>query len=75
MSNLQRIRENAENVFFACSRFNGYRCELEATLEQSIKPETLVEVMLFSNEAWKNVKPSRPKSSRTYVAKSNKETS
>ena len=26
-----------------------------ATLEQSIKPETLVEVMLSSNEAWKEV--------------------
>ena len=45
------LEENAEDVFFACSRFNGYRCELEATLEQSMKPETLVEVMLSSNEA------------------------
>ena len=42
-------------MFLACSRFNRYRCELEATLEQSIKPETLVEVMLSSNEAWKEV--------------------
>ena len=49
------LEENAEYVFFACSRFNGYRCELEATLEQSIKPETLVEVMISSNEAWKEV--------------------
>ena len=49
------LEENAEHVFFACSRFNGYRCELGATLEQSIKPETLVEVMLSSNEAWKEV--------------------
>ena len=50
-----RLEENAEHVFFTCFRFNGYRCELEATLEQSIKPETLVEVMLSSNEAWKEV--------------------
>ena len=49
------LEENAEHVFFACSRFNAYPCELEATLEQSIKPETLVEVMLSSNEAWKEV--------------------
>ena len=42
-------------MFFACSRFNGYLCELEATLEQNIKPETLVEVMLSSNEALKEV--------------------
>ena len=45
------LEENAEHVFFACSRFNGYRSELEATLEQSIKLETLVEVVLSSNEA------------------------
>ena len=49
------LKENAEHVVFACSRFNAHRCELEATLEQSIKPETLVEVMLSSNEAWKAV--------------------
>ena len=53
MSNLQRIRKEPEHVFFACFRFNAYRCELEAMLEQSINPETLVEVMLSSNEAWK----------------------
>ena len=49
------LEENAEHVFFACSRFNGYRCGLESTLEQSIKSETLVEVMLSENEAWKEV--------------------
>ena len=49
------LEENAEHVFFAYYRFNGYRCELEATLEQRIKPETLVKVMLSSNEAWKEV--------------------
>ena len=55
VSNLQRIEENAEHVFFACSCFNAHPCELEATLEQSIKLETLVEVILPSNEAWKAV--------------------
>ena len=49
------LEDNAEHVLFACSRFNGYRCELEATLEQSVKPETLVELKLSSNEAWKEV--------------------
>ena len=49
MSNLQWIRRER------ATWFNGYRCEWEATLEQSIKPETLVEVMLASNEAWKEV--------------------
>ena len=45
------LEESAEHVFFACSRFNAHRCELEATLEQIIKPETLIEVMLSLNEA------------------------
>ena len=55
VSTCNGLEENAEHVFFACSRFNGYRCELEVTLEQRIKPETLVEVMLSSNEAWKEM--------------------
>ena len=49
------LEENAEHVFFAFSWFNGYCCEFETTLEQSVKPETLAEVMLSSNEAWKEV--------------------
>ena len=53
--NCSGLEENAEHVIFAYSTFSAHRCELEATLEQRINPETLVEVMLSSNEAWEAV--------------------
>ena len=45
------LEENAEHVSIASPTVNAHHCELEATVEQNIKPETLVEVMLCSNEA------------------------
>ena len=45
--------EDAEHVFFACKRFDVHRHKLEEVLNERATPETLVEAMLSSEEAWK----------------------
>ena len=44
--------EDAEHVFFWCQRFPGERKELEERLGSSVTPETVVEVILETEENW-----------------------
>ena len=48
--------EDAEHVFFRCPRFAGK--ELEKRLGSSLSPETVVEMMLETEENWTAVSSS-----------------
>lgn len=46
------VTEDAEHVFFVCSRFNSLRRTWETVLERNIQPESLLSTMLSSKAAW-----------------------
>ena len=50
-----RVPEDAEHVFFWCQRFINVRKELEDTLRSTSEPETLVKLMLTTEEKWSAV--------------------
>ncbi|XP_071573004.1 uncharacterized protein [Temnothorax nylanderi] len=49
------VPEDAEHVFFLCPRFTEERKELEDALGSTPEPETLVELMLTTEENWSAV--------------------
>ena len=50
--------EDAEYVLFWCLRFPGERKELEERLGSSVTPETVLEVILETEENWTAVSSS-----------------
>lgn len=49
------VAENAEHVFFACSRFNNERDRLQEHLNERITPDNVVNLMLKAEDPWNSI--------------------